>query len=114
MGASGQPVKRPCLDCGTLVVGDSRCPPHRRKRDRAFSAAGRVRRGPRWGTISSAIRASWSLQGQTCIDARDGRCQGRLQVDHIIPGSVAGGFAPRCAYHNNRKGSAHGSENAYP
>lgn len=87
-------LPRPCLDCGTLVVGDSRCPRHRRVRDRAFSRAGRERRGPRWGAFSSALRASWSLQGRTCVDSADGRCAGRLQVDHVIPGSVAGDSLP--------------------
>jgi hypothetical protein len=95
-------MTRHCLDCGVLVEGDSRCPPHRRARDRKFAAAARARRGNNWTAKSKALRAYWRRIGAGCVDTDD-HCRGEIQADHAVPGLEI--FVPRCAYHNNKKGN---------
>lgn len=93
-------MNRPCLDCGVLVEGDTRCPLHRRARNRRFAAAARANRGSNWTKKSKALRAYWRAIGAGCVDSNDD-CRGDIQADHVIPGTDI--FLPRCAYHNNKK-----------
>lgn len=97
-------IPKHCLDCDKLTINTTRCLYCDRKHANALSAAGRNRRGKTWPKLSANIRRYWETQGRTCVDYADGKCYGRIQADHLAPGSSILGYAPRCLYHNNLKG----------
>jgi len=111
-------VNRPlktCLECGELSDG-SRCPKHRRARERARGSAAARGYGSQYRALRKlAIDAHLQKYGAVCPGygvAPHTATRAELSVDHIIPLADGGRNDPTnvqviCLTCNKRKGRAH-------
>lgn len=93
------PIVRPCLDCGALTAGETRCGSCQSKRDRAKN-----RRSPyqsrAWRLIRAARRAAG---GTTCAICGSDRYVAQHHAENVTDGgALEGETVPLCASCHSR------------
>ena len=86
---------KPCIDCGALVRGASRCPSHQLQTNRRIEKARGTRQERGYGAEWMRLRARALRAQPWCGDCMtEGRPDNPLTGDHIVPLSAGGRNEP--------------------
>ena len=90
-----RPSMKPCIDCGVLVRGASRCSVHQLQTNRRIEKARGTRQDRGYGAEWMRLRARALRAQPWCGDCMtEGRPDNPLTGDHIVPLSAGGRNEP--------------------